>query len=34
MSTIAIGVDLAKSVFSACEMDGIGHSLAAAGSAS
>jgi transposase len=25
MSTITIGVDLAKSVFSACEMDGLGH---------
>jgi transposase len=27
MSTITIGVDLAKSVFSACEVDGIGHVL-------
>ena len=27
MSTITIGVDLAKSVFSACEMDGGGHVL-------
>ncbi len=27
MSTIAIGVDLAKSVFSVCEMDGNGHVL-------
>lgn len=27
MSTITIGVDLAKSVFSACEMDGAGHVL-------
>lgn len=25
MNTITIGVDLAKSVFSACEMDGAGH---------
>ena len=27
MSTITIGVDLAKSVFSVCEMDGGGHVL-------
>ncbi len=27
MSTITIGVDLAKSVFSVCEMDGAGHVL-------
>ena len=27
MSTITLGVDLAKSVFSACEMDGAGHVL-------
>ncbi len=27
MSTITIGVDLAKSVFSACEVDGVGHVL-------
>ena len=27
MSTITIGVDLAKSLFSACEVDGIGHVL-------
>jgi hypothetical protein len=27
MSTITIGVDLAKSVFSVCEMDGTGHVL-------
>jgi len=27
MSTITIGVDLAKSVFSACEVDGLGHVL-------
>lgn len=27
MSTITIGVDLAKSVFSACEMDATGHVL-------
>jgi hypothetical protein len=27
MSTITIGVDLAKQVFSACEMDGAGHVL-------
>ena len=27
MSTITIGVDLAKSVFSVCEVDGAGHVL-------
>ena len=27
MSTITIGVDLAKSVFSVCEVDGVGHVL-------
>lgn len=27
MSTIAIGVDLPKSAFSACEVDGAGHVL-------
>ena len=27
MSTITLGVDLAKSMFSACEMDGAGHVL-------
>ena len=27
MSTITIGVDLAKSLFSACEVDGPGHVL-------
>jgi hypothetical protein len=27
MSTITIGVDLAKSVFSVCEVDGTGHML-------
>ena len=27
MSTITIGVDLAKSVFSVCEVDGTGHVL-------
>ena len=27
MSTITIGVDLAKSVFSVCEMDAAGHVL-------
>ena len=27
MSTITIGVDLAKSVFSVCELDGFGHVL-------
>ena len=27
MNTITLGVDLAKSVFSVCEMDGAGHVL-------